>query len=1332
MDKAMTDVLKYKRKTFLFVFLAIALVLATWYKLKIQGITLTDDISYEEVLICENAEETHVHAAECYEKVAVTNSDKQNEINTTTENQTLNTADTSSNENSQKQEELAENNEKTLNSQEISEDNEKIDSLKNLENNQEEIPKDTEQIAKDTTSSNEISIATVLSSDVTSTLDGASTYAIGDTPTQNDTDVNVYVNIDGNWTFIGTLIRDDERTNNNYKITATKIIDLISAELPGMSLGTNQFNLLYFAGTSTTFSRATLNNRNEYLLGYTNTYKNVYITAGVTTSNQSSNNTLNRINNNNTLKVVSYLVTEYDLQNEVVSTDTVYTNTGNATYTLPTNYSHYTVNDSSEIVAGGETINITGPTTIRQTVVETCKITIIYADGTQRAVEVYKGSKYTLDSHLKWKVGDSTELTNGGTQITVTEDITIQENNQITIIYTVDTSTTATGLSSNFVYDGIAVPTVQGSSTYTTTVTYDAGTIVEKLSDNYVTPYNKNETVSKDRTVISFRGWKVNSTSTELQPETALTWEQLYSYAANGVINLNTIWKNGYQNYEHVNFYINYTSEAVDTNGNVETGRDITNYTPSLWASYVGNASNSKTPIADTTSDNSFKANKDIRALEGDKGDGSRFIFSFPEDEYIIEQLKKYANELSIDGQKIDVNELDLEHYEIRWYVFKLESGCWHIDGKLVRKEGKMVITKTFTGSKSAIEAVTGYSFKDKAIKNDTNYCINVKGGNIDVNLYTGTNSSPSPTITDNSTTVDGETTYLLNFSWTIDVKYGINYTIIEQNYTTNNYLTNTTYNIVDPESTKYKKIYNDDGSYYYEIDENGKFVPTYTNQSKGSTAGVTANVIGVNNYAMDSTEELDITKILTVNFSNTYAPTSAITIQKEDSVTNNGLANAEFSLYLRDSNGNINTENPLKFTYNESIYTYDVNGDKTVLTSPTGGSIIIDGLPSGQKYKLVEVSVPDGYDGNTSVEVTLDATGEGVIVPVITKGTGDGYDTTNKILELDNASKLTNVKVIKEWKDVPKEYIKDVIVELYLNNMPISSYDLNYDINGDKVVDENDTVQLRVTLNESNNWTYTWENLPLYVDGSKAIYTVREVQIGNIKAVTDGKYNSSEGTWESYDAYTQYRAHTTVQKYYNEHNQEITNETDIINKAKLVSFKLVNEIHLVKIEINKTSPLGKPIDGVEFIIQKLDEFGNMDTTFGARTLVTSKEGKLSFVDLEYDTRYVLTETKGNKGYYLDSTPIYVMIKKAEQQGAEDTLILCKDSTFTQEAQEADYEYVSLNDTKTILNVINIPHTEMPKAGGIGVYGFYILGILLMGSSIIIIYLRKNKIKKGR
>ena len=234
-------------------------------------------------------------------------------------------------------------------------------------------------------------------------------------------------------------------------------------------------------------------------------------------------------------------------------------------------------------------------------------------------------------------------------------------------------------------------------------------------------------------------------------------------------------------------------------------------------------------------------------------------------------------------------------------------------------------------------------------------------------------------------------------------------------------------------------------------------------------------------------------------------------------------------------------------------------------------------------------------------------------------------------------------------------------------------------------------------------------------------MYSVREVQIGDTKAVTNGQYNSEKGTWESYDAYTQYRAHTTEQKETTDSNGNVTQ----------VSFDLVNTIHLVKININKISPLGLPIDGVKFRLQKVDDSGNRDSTFEAKELVTSLDGKLSFVDLEYNTKYVITEIEGNKGYYLDSTPIYVIINKGEQ-GEEDTLTLYTDNTFEQEAQEGDYEYVSLNEAKDTLNIINISHTPMPKAGGCGVYNFYILGIFLMGCSTIIIYLRKNKIKKGK
>jgi len=926
---------------------------------------------------------------------------------------------------------------------------------------------------------------------------------------------------------------------------------------------------------------------------------------------------------------------------------------------------------------------------------------------------------------------------------------------QITINYKVDFSTTATGLDEDYKYDdeGIENPTVQGGTTYTITINNGESTTIENLSKKYATPYDQAQTVSKDKAVLEFLGWKVNNSSTvQIQPETELTWEQLSSYANNGVINLTTKWDLK-EIYETVNFYINYKSQALDTEGNI-IDQGTAPFTPSLWAAYVGNASATHDyDIADKTSDNSFTIDKTVRAMEGDKNNGSVFVYDFPSDEHILKKLKDYAENLTVDGQAVDENELNLEHYAIRWYVFKyIDADGYHIDGKLVRKEGKMTVTKTFTGSKKALEKVSGYDFDTSTNTGNTSYYINVKGGDTDLNLYTKNNAlhcskkehthtekcfekqsllkctkehthssdcyvqidgvicgklehtHTSPTcyvkVSNESYTVDEATTYKLTYTWVVDTKYGINYTVTEKNYnvtTTDdngnieNYIIETNYEVIDPDSS----------------------------QTKEQTIGNSAHAMGVNNYTIDSKDPVDTSKIIAINFTNTYMPISAIKIKKEDSITNNPLANAEFSIYLMDSKGNYDNKLPLKFTYDEGIYTYAENGDKTILITSQEGLITINKLPIGKKYKLIETSVPDGYNQESAIGVTLDVKQTGEIVPEITAGTGRGYDATIKTLKIYNISRLTNVKVTKKWNEVPENYIKPVTIDLYLNNTPISSYNL-----GDSIV------QTQILDKQTNQWSYEWSNLPLYINGARAIYSVRETKIGDLNAVTEGVYDSTQGIWKSKDAYTQYRAQTTPQKYYNSNNQEITDNNKIGKETKLISIDLVNTLHLVKINVNKTSPLGNVIDGVKFQLQKIDESGNIDSTFEARTLITSEEGKLSFVDLEYNTKYVLTEIEGNKGYYLDSTPIYVIIKKVEED--VDELILYKDNTFTEEAVEGDYEYVSLNEQKTELNVINIPYTPMPKAGGSGVYGFYILGIFLMGSSIIIIYLKTNKIKKGR
>jgi len=399
------------------------------------------------------------------------------------------------------------------------------------------------------------------------------------------------------------------------------------------------------------------------------------------------------------------------------------------------------------------------------------------------------------------------------------------QTEQIKIIYTVDLSTTATGLSSDYLYDDTAVPTVQGKNTYTKTITYNNSTTLEKLSDEYVTPYDSvTEKDTGDRKLLKFTGWKVNNTSTILAAGKKLTWSQLSNYASNGTIKLTTTWKNDFQNYEYANFYINYKSEALDSEGDVSISRDEENFTPSLWATYVGNSNAESESVVGSTKDNSFKVNSEIRALYGDKGDNSIYLLTFPSDEYILERLKSYVDVLSIDGQSINKDELDLEHYSLRWYVFKLQKGCWHIDGKLVRNEGKMTVTKTFIGPGEAIQKVT---------TNTEKFYINVKGGNTDINLYI-----------DDATTSDSQT-----YTWVIDIKYGINYTLSEHNYIIDRYVTESVNKIVDPDNI----------------------------QTTSSIPSTTANVVGINNYAIDSTETLDPSKILSVNFTNTYISTASI-----------------------------------------------------------------------------------------------------------------------------------------------------------------------------------------------------------------------------------------------------------------------------------------------------------------------------------------------------------------------------------------------------------------------------------------------------------------------
>lgn len=89
-----------------------------------------------------------------------------------------------------------------------------------------------------------------------------------------------------------------------------------------------------------------------------------------------------------------------------------------------------------------------------------------------------------------------------------------------------------------------------------------------------------------------------------------------------------------------------------------------------------------------------------------------------------------------------------------------------------------------------------------------------------------------------------------------------------------------------------------------------------------------------------------------------------------------------------------------------------------------------------------------------------------------------DGIGTA--VLTVKNCSKLlTLVRAEKDWGNTPEEQRLPVKIELYRNGARMT---------GDIYAQ---------TLSNENGWAYEWKNLPLYIDGEVAVYTLRETFIG-------------------------------------------------------------------------------------------------------------------------------------------------------------------------------------------------------------------------------------------
>lgn len=844
----------------------------------------------------------------------------------------------------------------------------------------------------------------------------------------------------------------------------------------------------------------------------------------------------------------------------------------------------------------------------------------VYPDGNTVTNYVRSGTTITLPSgNYEWSNGNNTYSSGEAVTITSTttfEAITLGPPTYVNINYDVDFP----------VVSGVTVGTTPTIAGYATTTHRDEYTENSEATVRNVSQQSVQGTVNNNSTgltrVIQFKGWRVGTTDVILQPNTKLIWEELVQYSNNTTsIKLTAVWD--YSPLQTATFFIRFDSVAVDTEGNI-TGQDSNKYTKQIFAAYVGGVDTSlgatqlqrNYGIADTTSDNSYGADQEIRALYGERTDGV-WLSAFPTDEFVFEELVEYAQTgyLSVDGVAVKAEDLNSKEYAIRWYVFKSQDDAWHIDGKLVKKVGLIHVYKTFAGNKELVaEAKTDFYIDAIDVSTGENTVLNLN----------------------NYTTRDLATdTYM----WEItDVEYGEYWEITEHPHQ------------FDDEQVNFS-VYSE----FTVMDAHGEQSITGT--------GTSLTVSGMT-YALDE----GVDEVLRAEFTNIYNRNDSIIIKKQDSLTGVSIGGAVFQL---SQNGQA-----LKFTYNAETdrYQYDAeNGSVVNLSGNANGyyEICIDDFSYDLGPIVIkEITAPTGYTSIGNIEIGYTDDGETV---GILSGNSELIKFISGVLIVGNSTDSSSVTVKKEWECDQTEW-QDVTVQLLANGKLVTTV-----IAG---------VEPQAILNSDNNWQHTWKNLPVYVNGVKINWSVKEIMIGTESAKADGSFINWLVSYELPIVSTDGDGNE---------NTLLT----IINTTKRVMLRLT------KTDLGKSTQLS----GATFVLEGVDAHGNLLPTEVAKTATTGATGTLVFDNLKCGVRYRLTETEAPIGYLKTNEYIYLVIN-------EDGTVSVEESFFA-EAGSTAYNIV-------VRNGIAV---DLPDSGGMGAGMFYALGLLLMAATLCIYirYLRKRR-----
>lgn len=694
----------------------------------------------------------------------------------------------------------------------------------------------------------------------------------------------------------------------------------------------------------------------------------------------------------------------------------------------------------------------------------------------------------------------------------------------------------------------------------------------------------------------SFLGWRVANITEEvlLQPGTKLTAADLQHYTgSDGEVTLRAKWSGEDKLKRPIttHFFLHLNGEI---RGSVDDGvqwEDQKDYTPALYTTRMLGADNIPAEYSNknaegvvkplvaraTNGDNAYAVDDTIRNMVNNPVQGGR-LEDLPNEETIFAYLRAHSDTITmkVDGVDIPAEMLNSDYFQIRWNMVKFEhSDGWHIDGVLVAKRTRFFVTKTFAGDAEAIKQV-----RDKFLITVSH---TENGSSVaDFTLV----PQPAKAVTEQGklgyTRYDAEAD---TYTWEVPAQQRRDYTIKETGHTLqgDKWRVNNRYLIRNhPQGLS--------GGY----------------QDYPEESGITITAVAYGN-------DVPNTAVQTVALQNIYVGIGTLTVKTQDSITGNGLAKVEYKLSRPGGAEVVLYRKPNTTLYSvvqEEGYTEQIADCKIIADASgfftirleEGTYTLTETLPTGYFGPgTVQVTVAQNTGGNISYHAEAKALPEG-----ITPSTGSwlqNADADNVVI-LNVPRMLISVTARSSWPATGDKL--PVTVELWRDGAPLP---------GDAYT---------VELNKENEWQYTWENLPLFTDGTVADYTLRETEIGDTyrdPGVAEDGFADYLVTY----AKALYRQ-AEDKEYREEHWWQKADGTQCFAREALLVVN--NEGIRGEIAFEKVDEKGYPLKGAEFTL-----YADAECTKRLATATSDENGDVQFEDKWPAGTYYLRETTAPVGY---------------------------------------------------------------------------------------------------